>query len=159
MSLSPGELFMQEAIALATENVRSGNGGPFGALIAQGDRVIARGVNLVTAANDPSAHAEITAIRNACQALSRFDLRGCIIYSSSEPCPMCLGAIYWAHLDEIVFGNSVADAARAGFDDSAIFRELALPRDTRAIPSRSLLAGEAWASFALWQTVADRIHY
>ena len=159
MSLSPGELFMQEAIALATENVRSGNGGPFGALIAQGDRVIARGVNLVTAANDPSAHAEITAIRNACQALNRFDLRGCIIYSSSEPCPMCLGAIYWAHLDEIVFGNSVADAARAGFDDSAIFRELALPRDTRAIPSRSLLAAEAWASFALWQTVADRIHY
>ena len=151
--------FMEQAIALASENVRSGNGGPFGAVIVCNGEVAGRGVNLVTANNDPSAHAEVTAIRDACRALARYDLRGCTIYTSCEPCPMCLSAIYWAHLDAIVYGNSVEDAARAGFDDEHIFGELKRSREARRIPSRSLLRDEAQSSFALWEQSPNRIDY
>ncbi len=159
MSVHGNAEFMEEAIQLATENVRSGNGGPFGAVIVREGRVVARGVNLVTATNDPSAHAEVTAIRRACAALGQFELRGCTIYSSCEPCPMCLAAIYWARMDRIFYGNSAAEAARAGFDDGTIFRELQRPAEQRAIPSTTLLHDEAWTSFALWLETEGRMHY
>lgn len=160
-TITPNEeaSFMRQAITLASENVRSGNGGPFGAVIVRDGAVVGRGVNLVTANNDPSGHAEVTAIRDACRELARYDLRGCTIYTSCEPCPMCLAAIYWAHLDAVVYGNSVEDAAIAGFDDGHIYRELALPREERAVPSRTVLRDEAQSSFALWNESANRIHY
>lgn len=146
-------------IALATENVRSGAGGPFAALIVRDGKVVAEGVNTVTRTNDPTAHGEVNAIRNACRALGTYVLSGCEIYTSSEPCPMCLAAIYWAHLDAIYFGNSSADAARVDFDDAHLYRELALPRAARAIPSLQLLSDEAWASFEAWQQSPNKIHY
>ena len=117
---------MQRAIDLATENVRNG-GGPFGAVIVRDGKIVAEGVNRVTSQHDPTAHAEVQAIRQACQALNTFDLTGCDIYSSCEPCPMCLGAIYWAHLDHLFFAGTKNDAARVGFDDAFIYKELPLP--------------------------------
>ncbi len=117
---------MRKAIELSVENVKNG-GGPFGAVIVKGDEIVATGVNRVTAHNDPTAHAEVSAIREACRRLGTFDLSGCEIYTSCEPCPMCLGAIYWAHLDKIYYGNNKDDAADIGFDDSFIYEELALP--------------------------------
>ena len=122
--------FMRKAIELSVENVKNG-GGPFGAVIVKGDEIVATGVNRVTAHNDPTAHAEVSAIREACRRLGTFDLSGCEIYTSCEPCPMCLGAIYWAHLDKIYYGNNKDDAADIGFDDSFIYEELALPRQNR----------------------------
>lgn len=120
---------MRKAIELSVENVKNG-GGPFGAVIVKGDEIVATGVNRVTAHNDPTAHAEVSAIREACRRLGTFDLSGCEIYTSCEPCPMCLGAIYWAHLDKIYYGNNKDDAADIGFDDSFIYEELALPVKT-----------------------------
>lgn len=117
--------FMRKAIALSIENVKNG-GGPFGAVIVKDNEIIATGVNRVTANHDPTAHAEVSAIRAACEKLNTFDLSGCEIYTSCEPCPMCLGAIYWAHLDKIYYGNNKHDAADIGFDDSFIYDELAL---------------------------------
>ena len=125
--------FMRKAIELSVENVKNG-GGPFGAVIVKGDEIVATGVNRVTAHNDPTAHAEVSAIREACRRLGTFDLSGCEIYTSCEPCPMCLGAIYWAHLDKIYYGNNKDDAADIGFDDSFIYEELALPRQTARKP-------------------------
>ncbi len=150
--------FMREAIRLSMENVRNG-GGPFGAVIAKGDKIIATGVNRVTARNDPTAHAEVIAIREACRKLSTFDLSGCEIYTSCEPCPMCLGAIYWAHLDKIYYGNDKADAADAGFDDSFIYKELALPLRDRKKAMEELLPEEAMAAFDLWRDTADKVEY
>jgi guanine deaminase len=144
------ERFMREAIALSLGNVRSGSGGPFGALVLRNGEVIGRGVNLVTAGNDPTAHAEVLAIRAACQALRSFELPGCEMYSSCEPCPMCLGAIYWARLGRYYYANSRADAARAGFDDSRIYHEIALPPERRSVSGERVIVPEAANAFDEW---------
>ena len=150
--------FMREAIRLSIENVKNG-GGPFGAVIVKDGRIIATGTNRVTANNDPTAHAEVSAIREACLKLDTFDLSGCEIYTSCEPCPMCLGAIYWAHLDKIYYGNNKADAAAIGFDDSFIYDELALPRENRKKAMEELLPEEAIAAFRLWRDTEDKTEY
>jgi guanine deaminase len=151
--------FMMRAIQLASTNVISGEGGPFAAVIVRDGVVIAEGVNTVFTANDPTAHGEVNAIRKACAALGVFSLAGCEIYTSSEPCPMCLAAIYWARLDAIYFGNSCEDAARAGFDDASFYKQLELGRETRAIPSQQLLREEAMESFRLWETSPNKREY
>jgi tRNA(Arg) A34 adenosine deaminase TadA len=152
-------IFMEKAIALATENVTSGRGGPFGAVIVRDGQVVATGVNLVAAANDPTAHAEVTAIRNAATALATFDLVGCEIYSSCEPCPMCLAAIYWSHCGAIFYGNTSADAAAAGFDDAFLYEEVKLPLEQRRIPTVNLLREQAISNFEAWRKYAGRIDY
>ena len=151
--------FMRRAIALATNNVSSARGGPFGAVIVRDGQIIAEAANSVTATNDPTAHAEVNAIRLACGKLNRFSLEGCEIYTSCEPCPMCLAAIYWARIRAIYYGNTAAEAARAGFDDAHLYRELALPHDKRSIPSTQILGNAAWASFQAWQTSTTKIEY
>jgi guanine deaminase len=151
--------FMKRAIQLASTNVITGGGGPFGALIVKDGAVIAEAVNTVFTTNDPTAHGEVNAIRKACAALGVFSLTGCEIYSSSEPCPMCLAAIYWAHLDAIYFGNSCEDAARIGFGDAYFYEQLALKREARAIPSQQLLRDEAAESFRLWETSPNKREY
>jgi guanine deaminase len=151
--------FMQQAIDLATRNVTSGRGGPFGAVIVKDGLVIATGANQVTATNDPTAHAEITAIRNACQALGTFLLDGCAIYTSCEPCPMCLAAIYWARCTTIYFGCNAGDAARAGFDDAFLYGEMKKPLDQRTLPIHNLLPQQAWQSFAAWLDSPMKVEY
>ncbi len=151
--------FMRRAITLASETMRANQGGPFGAVIVRGGRVIAEGANRVTSANDPTAHAEIVAIREACHVLGSFRLRGCEIFSSCEPCPMCLGAIHWARIERIWFANSRTDAAAIGFDDVDLYRELTLPVEARAIPTARLLADEARAAFTEWQAKPDKVRY
>lgn len=146
----PSPEFMRRAISLATENVRIGGGGPFGAVIVKEGVVVGEGSNRVTRENDPTAHAEVCAIRAACHTLGTFALRDCDLYTSCEPCPMCLAAIYWARIDRICFGNTSADAARIGFDDAVLYREIALPAPERAIPSAMLMREQAWESFQLW---------
>lgn len=153
------EQFMQEAIRLAGENNTTGNGGPFGAVVVKDGKIIACGHNEVTSTNDPTAHAEIVAIRKACAALGTFQLDGCEIYSSCEPCPMCLGAIYWARPAKIYFAATRADAAAAGFDDSLIYQEIALDHHQRLIPSEQILHGEALHVFHTWSTNASKIPY
>lgn len=153
------ERFLRRAIELAVENVRQGRGGPFGAVIARGGHIIAEGANQVTSALDPTAHAEIVAIRGACAALRRFHLNGCEIYASCEPCPMCLGAIYWARLDRIWYAATRADAAAAGFQDEQLYNELVLPPPRRSIPAAQLLRDEALAVFEAWKASATRIDY
>ena len=152
------EDFMRKAIELSIENVKNG-GGPFGAVIVKEGEIVAPGVNRVTANHDPTAHAEVSAIRAACQKLDTFDLSGCEIYTSCEPCPMCLGAIYWAHLDKIYYGNNKADAARIGFDDSFIYDELALERKDRKKVMEEMLPEEAKAAFQAWEDKADKVEY
>ena len=149
---------MREAIRLASANVENG-GGPFGAVIARGGEIIATGVNRVTANCDPTAHAEVSAIRAAAQKLGTFNLSGCEIYSSCEPCPMCLGAIYWARLDRLFYGNTKADAARIGFDDAFIYTELALPLSERTLRAEQLLGKEAIATFEAWEQKTDKTPY
>lgn len=149
---------MREAIRLASANVENG-GGPFGAVIARGGEIIATGVNRVTANCDPTAHAEVSAIRAAAQKLGTFNLSGCDIYSSCEPCPMCLGAIYWARLDHLFYGNTKADAARIGFDDAFIYKELALPLSERTLRAEQLLGKEALATFEAWEQKTDKTPY
>jgi tRNA(Arg) A34 adenosine deaminase TadA len=151
--------FMQQAIGLATENVVSGDGGPFGAVVVRDGKVLATGVNLVTSTNDPTAHAEIVAIRAACKALGDFQLTGCVVYTSCEPCPMCLAALYWSRCDAIFYGNSAADAADAGFDDSFLYAEVGRPIDQRKIPTKRLLPDEAIESFNTWRAQTDKIEY
>lgn len=151
--------YMQMAIDLATENVTSGAGGPFGAVIVKNDKVIATGVNCVTSHNDPTAHAEITAIREACRVLETFQLSGCAVYTSCEPCPMCLAAIYWSRCEAIYFGNTAKDAADAGFDDSFLYDEVKKPHAERSIPTSQLLPDVALVSFSLWCERAERIEY
>lgn len=150
--------FMRKAIALSIENVKNG-GGPFGAVIVKDNEIIATGVNRVTANHDPTAHAEVSAIRAACEKLNTFDLSGCEIYTSCEPCPMCLGAIYWAHLDKIYYGNNKHDAADIGFDDSFIYDELALTPENRQKVSETMLRNEAIEAFKLWENTADKTEY
>ena len=149
---------MREAIRLSMENVANG-GGPFGAVIARGGEIIATGVNRVTASNDPTAHAEVSAIRRAAQALGTFNLSGCEIFTSCEPCPMCLGAIYWARLGLVYYANTKADAKAVGFDDSFIYDELALPRDRRKLPSVPMMRNEAIKVFEEWARKEDKVEY
>lgn len=150
---------MLEAIRLADENVNNG-GGPFGAVIAdKNGNIISTGVNRVTADNDPTAHAEISAIRNATSKLGTFSLEGYTIYTSCEPCPMCLGAIYWAHLDKIYYANTKDDAKNIGFDDSFIYEELSLTPDNRNKPSEQIMRNEAIKTFKAWSKKDDKIEY
>ncbi len=153
------KLFMRRALELARENIDAGTGGPFGAVIVRAGDIVAEGRNRVTSSNDPSAHAEIVAIRSACARLDSFRLDGCEIYTSCEPCPMCLGAIYWARLDRIYFANSRAEAAETGFDDAVIYDELALPLDRRRVPAVRLLADEALSAFREWRAKPGKIDY
>ncbi len=153
------ERFMRMAIVLATENVRSGRGGPFGAVIVREGIVIASGANQVTATNDPTAHAEVTAIRAACARLGTFELAGATIYSSCEPCPMCLTAILWARCARLVYGSTAADAAGAGFDDSAFYEQVRKSVGERELPAQNLLRDEARASFEEWNKAVGRVHY
>lgn len=152
------EDFMRRAIALAVENVKNG-GGPFGAVITRGGEIIAEGVNRVTAQHDPTAHAEVQAIRKAADTLQTFDLAGCDIYSSCEPCPMCLGAIYWAHLDHLYFAGTKDDAAAVGFDDAFIYKELPLPIHERQLPTEEMMHQEALAPFDEWRQKDDKVEY
>jgi guanine deaminase len=151
--------FMKRAIQLSLENVRSGRGGPFGCVIVKDGTVIAEGVNEVTASNDPTAHAEILAIRRASQNLGSFELAGCDLYSSCEPCPMCLSAIYWARIEKIYFANLSADAAKIGFDDSAIYAEMKRPAGQRKIPMIQMLREDALAAFHAWEMQPGKIPY
>lgn len=151
--------FMLEAIRLSIENVTSGNGGPFGAVIVKDGEIIARGANGVTATNDPTAHAEVVAIRNACAALGTFQLDGCEIYTSCEPCPMCLGAIYWARPAKMYFANTKKDAADINFDDQFIYEELELPYQNRKLQTEQIMAEEALEAFKLWSTSNAKIEY
>jgi tRNA(Arg) A34 adenosine deaminase TadA len=151
--------FMARAVFLSIENVRSGRGGPFGAVIVKNGDIVAEAANQVTRANDPTAHAEVLAIRAACARLGVFELRDCEIYTSCEPCPMCLGAIYWARLMRIYFGNGAADASKIGFDDSFIYNEIARPHALREIPMIQIMRNEALAAFRTWQEKSDKISY
>lgn len=151
--------FMREAVALSRKNVREGKGGPFAAVIVKDGTVIARGTNLVTSTNDPTAHAEIVAIREACHALGSFQLDGCDIYTSCEPCPMCLGAIYWARPRAIYFANTRDDAADIGFDDRTIYDEVTRLHSDRKIPMIQVLREEALVAFQEWQEKNDKVPY
>jgi tRNA(Arg) A34 adenosine deaminase TadA len=151
--------FMQQAIQQAVENVRSGRGGPFAAIVVKDGRVIGRGANAVTSTNDPTAHAEVTAIREACRALGTFQLDGCEIYTSCEPCPMCLGAIYWARPERVYFAATARDAADAGFDDSFIYEELRRPYLERKIPLEGVMREAGLEPFREWMRKDDRIQY
>lgn len=150
---------MRRAIALSLEMMRSNQGGPFGAVIVKNDKIVAEGCNQVTSCNDPTAHAEIVAVRRACQALATFDLTGCEIYTSCEPCPMCLSAIYWARVGRIYYANDRQDAARIGFRDDFLYHEIPLPLAERSIPIQPLLRAEGWAAFEEWDRKADKILY
>ena len=151
--------FLRRAIALATHNVLAASGGPFGAVVVHDGKIVGEGVNCVTATNDPTAHAEVSAIRAAAKTLRTFTLTGCQLYSSCEPCPMCLAAAYWARLDAVYYGASAADAARAGFDDAFLYAELRKDAIDRKLSSKQLLADEAWASFAAWVASPNKIEY
>lgn len=151
--------FMFEAIELSIRNVREGKGGPFAAIIVKDGRVIARGTNLVTSTNDPTAHAEIVAIREACRVLGSFQLSGCEIYTTCEPCPMCMGAIYWARPAKVYYGNTRRDAAKIGFDDSFIYHEIPKPISKRRIPMIRCMKEEALAAFVEWQKKSDKVAY
>ncbi|MBE6312061.1 MAG: nucleoside deaminase [Bacteroidales bacterium] len=149
---------MQKAIELSLENIANG-GGPFGAVIAKNGEIISTGVNRVTATNDPTAHAEVNAIRSAAALLGTFDLSGCVIFTSCEPCPMCLGAIYWAHIDKIFFANTKKDAKSIGFDDSFIYDEMSLPLNERKIPTKPMMREKAIKAFLEWDEKSDKQTY
>lgn len=151
--------FLRRAIALATANVTTGKGGPFGAVVVRNGKIVGEGANSVTLTNDPTAHAEVSAIRAAAKALGTFTLAGCELYSSCEPCPMCLAAAYWARVDAIYYGACAADAARAGFDDAFLYEEFRKPNAERTLPSTQLLGDEARTSFEAWIASAAKIAY
>jgi len=159
MNHQPNLEFLRRAIALATQNVTLGRGGPFAALIVRDGKVIAEGVNIVTATNDPTAHGEVTAIRAACKALGTFSLAGCELYTSCEPCPMCLAASHWARLDAVFYGAGAEDAAQAGFDDAYLYAEFRKDPADRSLPTAQFLRDEAWASFAAWIASPNKIEY
>ena len=150
--------FMQQAIDLSVENVKNG-GGPFGAVIVKDDKVVATGVNRVTANNDPTAHAEVSAIRAACQQVHDFSLKGCTIYTSCEPCPMCLAAIYWAGIDRIYYGNTKEDAENINFGDKFIYEEIWRKPEERSIPTRMLMREQALRAFRDWENKPDKVEY
>lgn len=151
--------FMRRAIALADERMRAGEGGPFGAVVARDGKIVGEGWNRVVATTDPTAHAEVVAIRDACARLGTFDLGGATIYTSCEPCPMCLGAILWARLDRMCYAADRVDAAKIGFDDAAFYAEVSKPLHGRNLPAERLLADEARAVFAAWFAKPDRVEY
>ena len=153
------ESFMRRAIALSLETMRGNHGGPCGAVVVKDGRIIAEGTNQVTTANDPTAHAEVVAIRRACQALGDFSLAGCEIYTSCEPCPMCLSSIYWARIERVYFANSRHDAADIGFDDEFLYREIGVDLPARTIPMIRVLAEDARAAFDEWDVKPDKIRY
>ena len=157
--MSQQDDWMRRAVAISAEKMRAGLGGPFGAVIARGGRIIAEGHNQVTSSNDPTAHAEVIAIRAACRQLGSFNLQGCEMYTSCEPCPMCLGAIYWSRLDRVYYANTRVDAAAIGFDDDHIYRELDKPIDGRAVPFIQLQSEEARRIFREWLEKPDKIPY
>jgi guanine deaminase len=159
MSKNDAAKFMKKAIRLSIANVEKGSGGPFGAVIVKDGKVIARGVNNVTASKDPTAHAEVVAIRKACKALKTHQLTGCEIYTSCEPCPMCLAAIYWARPDKIFFGGSKEDAAAINFDDKLIYEEIAKPISERKIFTQQILREEALEAFRKWSESPNKIEY
>jgi tRNA(Arg) A34 adenosine deaminase TadA len=156
---APNLEFLRRAIVLAIQNVDVGGGGPFAAVIVRGGKIVGEGVNTVTTTNDPTAHGEVNAIRSACKAMGTFTLAGCALYTSCEPCPMCLAAAYWARLDAIYYGSSAADAARAGFDDAFLYDELRKDRPARSLPATQLLSDEAWSSFAAWIASGSKVEY
>jgi tRNA(Arg) A34 adenosine deaminase TadA len=151
--------FMREAIALSKYNVENGLGGPFGAVIVKDGVIIAKSANKVTTTNDPTAHAEVATIRLACQALSAFTLEGCVIYTSCEPCPMCLGAIYWARLDKMYYANTKKDAADIGFDDAFIYEEIDLSPENRKLKSEQIMNKEGLEVFEMWTKSRTKIEY
>jgi len=151
--------FMREAIDLSIEMVRRGKGGPFGAVIVKSNRIVGRGCNQVTSVNDPTAHAEIVAIREACKRLRTFHLADCDLYTSCEPCPMCLAAIYWARIRSVFYGNTRRDASRIAFDDELIYREVALPVGRRRLKMKRLLPREAFQAFVEWEQKPDKVRY
>lgn len=155
----PNPAFMQAAIELSFEGMRSGKGGPFGAVVVKDGQIVAAGSNEVLTTHDPTAHAEVVAIRAACKALNTFQLTGCEIYTSCEPCPMCLGAIYWSRPDRVYYGNTKEDAAHIGFDDHFIYEELDLPVEQRHIPMLPLMREEAQTAFQEWADKHDRTDY
>jgi guanine deaminase len=150
---------MARAIELAIENVRLGRGGPFAALVVKGGRIVGEGTNRVTSSNDPTAHAEVVAIRAACLEIGAFQLTGCDFYTTCEPCPMCFGAIYWARPDRVYFAATAADAAAAGFDDAFIYQQIALPEAHRKIPFIETMREESLACFRAWEEKTDRVEY
>jgi len=150
--------FMRKAIALSVENINNG-GGPFGAVVVKDGKIVATGVNRVTANTDPTAHAEVNAIRKAAKKLGTFDLEGCDIYTSCEPCPMCLGAVYWAHLDKMYYGNTKTDAKNIGFDDSFIYDEIDLKPENRQVKTVQKLPEEAIKAFESWTLSKDKVCY
>lgn len=153
------EKFMQEAIALSRNGIQGNEGGPFGCVVVKGDKVVGRGNNKVTSSNDPTAHAEVVAIRDACKNLGTFQLDDCEIFTSCEPCPMCMGAIYWARPTKVYYANNRTDAANIGFDDSMIYEELAADIDKRKIPIISVGREEALKVFVEWQNKQDKVSY
>lgn len=159
MQANNAEEFMREAIRLSDENVKENKGGPFGAVIVKDGKIIARGANQVTATNDPTAHAEVVAIRNACKALNSYQLDGCEIYTSCEPCPMCLGAIYWARPAKLFYANCKEDAASINFDDKFIYEELAKPIEERSLFTRQIGREEALQTFKRWADSESKIEY
>ena len=150
---------MKEAVRLAFERMREGRGGPFGAVVVKDGEIIGRGWNAVTSTNDPTAHAEIMAVREACGRLNSFRLGGCELYASCEPCPMCLAAVYWARIPQLYYGNTRADAAAIGFDDDFIYQQIPLPPEKRSLAMQALLRDEAQNAFREWQTKADKVRY
>ena len=153
------ESFMREAIKLAEDGLQAGHGGPFGCVIVRAGEIVGRGSNRVTSTNDPTAHAEVTAIRNACARLETFQLTDCELYTSCEPCPMCLSAIYWARIPQVYYGNTRGDAAAIGFDDDFIYQQIPLPPGKRAVKMMPLLREAALASFKGWAAKPDKVRY
>jgi guanine deaminase len=153
------EKFMREAIRISIQKMRANHGGPFGAVVVRKGKIVGRGWNRVTSTNDPTAHAEITAIRDACERLGKFQLDDCELYTSCEPCPMCLAAIYWSRLKRVFYGNTRKDVAKIQFDDDWIYREIAKPISKRKIPMQQLLRGEALKAFAEWEKKTDKVLY
>ncbi|MBX3453770.1 nucleoside deaminase [Ferrovibrio sp.] len=151
--------YMRRAIALSRDHMRAGHGGPFGAVVVMDGKIVGEGWNQVTTSNDPTAHAEVVAIRAACKQLGRFDLRGGMLYTSCEPCPMCLSSTYWARIDRVFYANTQADAAAIDFDDAFLYRELALPMDQRSLPCDPLLREEAIGVFEEWRTLPGKVPY
>ncbi len=158
LDLDP-KAFMRRAIELSRIHMEAGEGGPFGAVVVREGLIVAEGWNRVTSTQDPTAHAEVVAIREACSRLGTFELKGCEIYTSCEPCPMCLSAIYWARLDRIWYANNQADAAAIQFDDQWLYREVALPISDRSLPTRNLLRDEALTVFQAWDAKPDKVRY
>lgn len=150
---------LRHAIALSKEGMEKGSGGPFGAVIVKDGKVVGKGYNCVTSTNDPTAHAEVVAIRDTCKKLNSFQLEGCIIYSSYESCPMCLGATYWARPDKLIYACTAENAASVGFDDSFIYKEIALPKEERSLPSEQMLGEEALDVMKLWNAKEGKVDY